>query len=124
MKSITGVEAVQRIEREFPTLSSELHDEIWDGLLHLQISVFSRFAQAAIDAGDRLLFKRICGLFLELFKNGSAELVNALNVSFLEHLNFDDGKELRHWAYDSMPEGMRVAYEEMEDYNRQLHKNR
>ena len=124
MNKISGSEAVRKIESEFPELTSELHDETWEGMLHLQISVFSQLAQHTIDEGDRLSFKRICELFLELFRNGSDELVNALNVSFLEHLNFEDAKKLRLWAYEQMPSEMRRAYEEMEEYNRQLHGNR
>ena len=42
-------------------------------------------------------------------------------MSFLEHLHFEDGKVQRRWAYDAMPEAMRKAWDEMEDYNRQIH---
>jgi len=116
---ISGEEAVSKIESEFPELAEELHDE--DGLLHLQVAVFSRLAQQAIDDGDKTKFAKVCELFKFLFLNGSPELINALNVSFLEHLNVTDGKKKRAWAYVAMPPLMKKAFEEMAEYNRRLH---
>ncbi len=118
---ITPTQAVDRIEREFPDLADDLHDEDWDGLIHLQVSVFSRCVQAAIDQGDNETFDRASRLFVELFENGDPALVNALNVSLLEHLDFHDGKRKRQWAYLSMPPKMRSAFDAMAEYNRELH---
>ena len=121
---ITHIEAIRRIENEFPQIAGELHDEINEGLLHLQISEFSHLAQSFIDSEDKPNFERVCKLFLELFYNGESDLINALNVSFLEHLNFKDGKKQRSWAYNEMPKKMRMAFDEMEEYNKQIHGNR
>jgi hypothetical protein len=118
---ITPIQAVDRIEREFPEIRDELRDEDWDGLIHLQVSVFGRRLQAAIDDRDHMTFQRACTLFLELFENGDPSLVNALNVSFLEHLDFYDGKRKRQWAYLEMPPKMRSAFDAMVEYNRRLH---
>ena len=116
---ISGEEAVAKIEAQFPELAEDLHDE--DGLLHLQVAVFSRLAQKAIDDGDKPKFARVCELFRILFLNGSPELINALNVSFLEHLNVTDGKKKRAWAYAAMPQLMKKAFDEITEYNRRLH---
>ena len=121
---IAHIDAIRRIEDEFPQIAEELHDEINEGLLHLQISEFSHLAQSFIDSEDKQNFERVCKLFLELFNNGESNLINALNVSFLEHLNFEDEKKQRSWAYNEMPIKMRVAFDEMEEYNKQLHGNR
>ena len=121
---IAHIDAIRRIEDEFPQIAEELHDGINEGLLHLQISEFSHLAQSFIDSEDKQNFERVCKLFLELFNNGESNLINALNVSFLEHLNFKDGKKQRSWAYNEMPIKMRVAFDEMEEYNKQLHGNR
>src|SRR6266496_2722168 len=106
---ISGEEAIAKIESEFPELAEAIHDEIYEGLLHLQIAEFSRLTQKAIDDGDKAKFTKICALFKFLFLNGSPDLVNALNVSFLEHLNVTDGKKKRAWAYDAMPALMKKA---------------
>ena len=59
--------------------------------------------------------------FMELWNEGSPEVENALNVSFLEHSNFTDGKKSRSWAYDEMPWTMRRAWDDMEECNRMIH---
>jgi hypothetical protein len=111
---------VEIIEAKFPALSEELHDETWGGLLHLQIGVLAHFAQSVIDDGDRETWQEICRVFGEIWKSCTPEVMNALNVSFLEHLNFKDKKEMRSWAYRSMPPAMRKAWDDMDEYNRKL----
>ena len=113
--------SIEYIQSQFPELAEELHDEIVEGLLHLQIGVFSHLAQAAIDENDKEKWARVTETFLELWKDCSPEVENALNVSFLEHLNFVDGKKNRAWAYKEMPMIMRKAWDEMEKYNRVIH---
>jgi hypothetical protein len=36
----------------FPGLREEVEDEVYSGLLHLEMACFTRYTQAAIDAGD------------------------------------------------------------------------
>ncbi len=45
---------------------------------------------------------------------------NALNVSSLEQLNFNDNQGKRFWAYSTMPRTMQKAFDEMEAYNREI----
>lgn len=118
---ITGDDALKRIECEFPAIAGELHEETIEGLLHCQIGQFSRFAQATIDKQDRDSFRRICDLFVELFDDAEPQLENALNVSFLEHLDFSDRDISRSWGYRFMPTTMRQAFDEMADYSRKIH---
>ncbi|MEQ1620939.1 MAG: hypothetical protein ABL919_06000 [Methylococcales bacterium] len=113
--------AICLIEERFPSLAEELHNEIIEGLLHPQMGEFARFAQEAIDTGDKDTWEKITTAFLELWSNCDDSVRNALNVSFLEHLNFEDRRRQRQWAYQLMPRAMRSAWEEMESYNRRLH---
>lgn len=115
------VKTIQLIEDRFPELSEELHDEICDNLLHPQIAVFSRFAQSVIDDANSELWNSVSQTFWEVWKDCTPEVTNALNVSFLEHLNFSDAKKKRSWAYVAMHPAMRKAWDEMEAYNRKLH---
>ncbi len=117
---ISESQAIRQIEDAFPEITEELHDETWDGLIHLQVSVFSRLVQAAIDSYDEQTFEKACHLFLQLFEEGEPTLVNALNVSFLEHLSFTDGKINRSWAYKQMPNKMQLAFDAMEEYNNKI----
>ena len=115
--------SIKYIESRFPELTEQLQDELWDGILHLQISVFARLAQKAIDDGDSSKWQKISHTFLDLWRNCTPEVQNAFNVSFLENLNFNDGKKQRSWAYNSMPLEMSKAWDAMEAYNQKLHEN-
>lgn len=117
----THSSAVQLIEEAFPSLREDLHDEIIDGLLHPQIGEFARYAQNAIDAGDKLAWRQVTDIFIALWSNCDHSVKNALNVSFLEHLNFNDEKKQRSWAFEAMPESMRTAWRNMDEYNRRIH---
>jgi hypothetical protein len=117
----THSSAIQFIEQKFPSLKEELHDEVIDGLLHPQIGEFSRFAQGCIDTGNEAGWKQVTVAFMELWLNCDDAVKNALNVSFLEHLNFNDRKRPRQWAFNSMPAVMRQAWQEMDSYNRRMH---
>ncbi len=119
---ISGTEAIKKIEKEFPTISENLRED--EGLLHVQIGEFSHLVQSFIDDENAVEFRRVCDLFVSLFVSASSELKNALNVSFLEHLNFTDGKKKRRWAYNAMPPLMRKAWDEMEEYNERIHGSR
>ena len=78
-------------------------------------------AQRVIDESDRETWRQVTEVFLDLWRDCTPDVQNALNVSFLEHLNFVDGKKARSWAYQVMPATMRHAWDEMEEYNRRLH---
>ena len=60
--SFDHVAFVSGLKARFPELIEELEDETWSGLLHLETGCFARFAQAAIDRGDRVVVER-CGTF-------------------------------------------------------------
>lgn len=118
---MNSTSAVSLIESRFPSLSEEIHDELSEGLLHCQMGVFSRLAQDFIDEEDKENWSLVTSTFIEIWNSCDAEVTNALNVSFLEHLNFKNGKKKRDWAYGYMPEKMRRAFDEMEAYNRKIH---
>ena len=116
-----SLSTVAYIVSRFPTLADHLLDEDLDGLLHVQIGAFSHFSQATIDEQDAVTWERVVETFMELWKDCSADVTNALNVSFLEHLNFKDNRHRRAWAYEAMPNPMREAWDAMERYNREIH---
>lgn len=116
---ISGNDAATEVGKEFPELKDDL--EKYRGMLHTQMGIWSYLAQRFIDIQDSENFQRICMVFLELFSDASPELENALNVSFLENLSFENGERNRKWAYNAMPERMRIAWDEMEEYNSKIH---
>jgi hypothetical protein len=118
---IDATALIELIGKHFPEIVDELQDETWKGLLHVQTGVFSHYAQRAIDQQDQVAWRKITGVFVLVWDDCSADVTNALNVSFLEHLKFSDQKAQRSWAYKAMPVKMRRAWDEMEDYNKRIH---
>jgi hypothetical protein len=45
--------SIEYLGAKFPHLLEELHDETWEGLLHVQMGVFSRWAQDSIKLAIR-----------------------------------------------------------------------
>jgi len=100
--------AAMRIE--FPDLVDELDDETWCGLLHVETGCFARYTMTALDSGDRPKVKRCFDFARHAWMNGDQ---NALGVSYLEHLNFADGKAPRSWAFALLAPPLRHAAEQL-----------
>lgn len=82
---------------EFPSLGEEFAEA--DGLFHLQMAAFSYLAQAAIERNDLATLKRCYSLLEEVMKSATFEVENAVYVSFLENLDFENstcGAEARN----------------------------
>lgn len=101
---------VEEIVEAFPSLESDIRDETWAGLLHLEVSSFSRYTQKQIDSGDRLELKRCFELARRFLLQGDDAVKNAMYVSYLEHLNLKDEKITRSWALSGMPEPLKEGY--------------
>jgi hypothetical protein len=80
---------------EFPSLTEEMEEA--DDLLHLQMHVFTRLMQRAKGGSDWGTYKRGVRLATELWTRPDENLLNALNVSFLEHLEFDGPRGAEAW---------------------------
>lgn len=105
---------VDALVAEFPDMKHDLLDETWSGLLHPQMGCFARYAQDAIDGGDRGTVRRCFELAEHFLREGNADVQNAVAVSFLEHLNFEDRERARAWARDLLPLLLRQELEEIE----------
>jgi len=100
----------------FPSLRPALNREY--GLLHLEMHAFCDFVQGAIDAGDRQTVAKAFTLCTKLLTEGNSDMVSALTVSCLEHLNFADGQIPRSWAKDLMPPALAKQHQGIVEYNR------
>ena len=113
--------SIDYIESRFPAIAEDLRDEVISGLLHPRMGVFSHLAQDAVDRGDADLWQEVTETFITIWRDCTPDVINALNVSFLEHLQFNGGKRARSWAYKAMPEQMRKAWDDMYEHNCKLH---
>jgi len=99
---------------------SELRDELTDAdeLLHLQMHVFTRLMQRAKGNADWSVYKRGVHLAAELWTRPDAALLNALKVSFLEHLDFDGPHGPRAWA--QLTSELQQGWRAMRAYNERI----
>jgi len=111
-------EFLKELKALFPQLTHELNQEY--GLLHLEVHTFTRFVQSLIDAGEKEELVKAFQLVEKYMREGNAALANALGVSFLEHLNFTDGKVPRQWAEALLPPYLKAQYDDLMAYNERL----
>lgn len=112
----THADFVRLALEAFPVLGDEFEDA--EGLLHLQMHAFQRLTERAARSGDWDLFRRCVHLATELWQRPAPDLYNALNVSFLEHLNFEGPHGAEAWM--RMTSDLKQGWEAMERYNREL----
>ncbi len=98
-----------RFLRDLKAAFPELRDSVnrWYGLLHLEMAEFRNLVQAAIDSEDAESVKKAFRLAERHFIQGSPNLRNAIAVSFLEDLNFEDGRARRRWAWEILPASLK-----------------
>ena len=101
---------------EFPELRSEFEDEL--NLLHLQMHAFTRLMQRAKREGDWKTYSRGVRLAAELWRRPNDALLNAHNVSFLEHLDYDGPNGPAAW--EKLTSELQVGWEAMRAYNERL----
>jgi hypothetical protein len=101
---------------EFPQLREEF-DEYPD-LLHLQMHALERLAEGALKGRDWMLYRRIMLFADRLWQRPDPDLLNALNVSFLEHLEFNGPDGARAWGY--LSSGLQEGWRAMATYMAQL----
>ena len=103
--------------REFPVLRQEFEED--GDLPHVQMSAFARLVQAAKNRADWDTYRRAVTLADRLWSGADAELRNALNVSFLEEIDFEGPRGPEAWALLSPP--LQRAWRAMAAYNEWLH---
>jgi hypothetical protein len=115
-RAYTRADFVRLALTEFPALREEFAD--CDDLLHLQMHAFTRLAQQAKGREDWTTYARCMRVAHELWRRPDHELYNALNVSFLEHLDFDGTRGPAAWKLLT-PE-LQTGWKTIRSYNDQL----
>ncbi len=96
------------LKAAFPEITSELNAA--QGRLHFEVDVFRRFAQRAICAGDRERAAQCFSLAAHYLADGNPAVRDAIDVSFVEPLEFDSTCDDRRWAWDDLPATLKKAY--------------
>jgi hypothetical protein len=82
---------------EFPELREELEE--YPDLLHLQMAAFARRTERAKEEGDWDTYARCVRLADTLWRHPDEALLNALNVSYLEMIDFDGARGPVAWKH-------------------------
>jgi hypothetical protein len=99
---------LREIKAAFPEITSQLNAE--QGLLHFEVDVFRRFAQRAIFDGERDTAVQCFSLAATYLTEGNSAMRDAIDVSFIEPMEFGSPPNVRRWAWEAMPEVLRSAY--------------
>lgn len=91
-------EFLKELKKAFPHLREGINKEF--GLLHLEVNVFTLFTQQCINKQDSEKLMKCYKLAEKAYRIGDARLKNAIDVSFVEPLEFKNNK----WAWDMMPD--------------------
>lgn len=100
----------------FPELREEFEDNA--ELLHVQMGAFARRTQRAKGEGDWDAYARCVRLADEMWRHPDYYLQNALNVSYLEHLDFDGPRGAIAWEH--LTPALRDGWRAMRAYNERL----
>jgi hypothetical protein len=82
---------------EFPALVTDFAED--ENTHYMQMHSFTRLAQEAKGRGDWDVYKRCMRIATTLWSRPDSELLNELNVAFLEHLDFDGPRGPEAWSH-------------------------
>lgn len=116
--SINHDRFVAELYERFPAIRDEIDPEIEGGLLHLEMGAFLHFTLDQIRAKRREEVVRSFDFLKRLLLGGDNPVLNAVHVSFLEHLPHDD--ESMQWAWELMSPQLREAWIAIWEYMDQL----
>jgi hypothetical protein len=116
MSQITLNDFPARALAEFPELPEEFAGD--EGLPYVQMGAFARLMQRAKGSGNWDTYRRAARFADELWGGADPGLRNALNVSLLEHIDFDGPRGSDAWSL--LSPRLRRAWREMDAYNQWL----
>jgi hypothetical protein len=103
-------EFLKFVKDALPGLRDAINQQ--EGLLHLEVGVLRKCAQRAIWDADRDTLSICFRLAEQAYENGDRQLKNAIDVSFVEELEFGSAENRKISAWEMMPVTLRVLYEQ------------
>lgn len=113
---------VAALGARFPEVAASIDPEVEGGLLHLEMGAFLQHTMDAIRNGDRDVVAACFAFADDLLVRGDDAVVNAVYVSFLEHLVFEGRKTA--WAKTVLSPRLEAARQEIAGYMQQLERAR
>jgi hypothetical protein len=101
-------EFIKELKETFPEITERVNAHA--GLLHLEISEFRHFTQQHIRNGDEGATRKCFALAERAFLQGNTKLRNAVDVSFVEELEFTVNTKRYTWAWECLPETLKGLF--------------
>ncbi len=95
---------LKKLKQKFPNLTNALNGEM--GQFHFEMEVFYRFTQDQLNNNNEEVLLECFQLANEFYDKGDKKLKNAIDVSFVENLNFQQKK----WAWELLPQKLQQLY--------------
>jgi len=108
---------IEMLSNEFPEIV-QAFDEIETGLLHLEMASFARTTKKALDEGRFSQVQKYFVFMDRVRKKADPDVENAIDVSFIENLAYDEVNENRLQAIRSMPTTLREILLRMDPTDR------
>lgn len=100
---------IKELKERFPEIACELNAQ--EGLLSFEVEVFSRYTQRQIDLGAQREATACFEVAQRFYLRGNAKMKDAIDVCFVEPLNFKDSKKTsRYWAWNCFPEVLKELH--------------
>ena len=101
-------EFLRRLKEHFPELKPVVNKQ--EGLLHFEMEAFGNYAQRAIYDGDKQRLKKCFEFAREVYVQGDADLQKAIDISFVERLEFKTPQHTHGWAWGMLPDILKPLY--------------
>lgn len=99
---------LKALKEDFPNLTEVVNRQ--KGLLHFEVGEFRKFTQDAIRSGDTERTTKCFSLAERAYLNGNEALKNAIDVSFVEELEFNRDDESGKHAWEILPPTLKKLY--------------
>jgi hypothetical protein len=107
------------LTRRFPEIAASI-DSTARGLLHCEMGYFADATQEVLERGDEAAVRAHFGYAEELLRHAGPELANALQVSYLEFIDFDREYPRQLGARLLLPPLLRQSLAELEEHFRMI----
>jgi hypothetical protein len=116
-EAIDHTRFVQMVTDEFPEVP-QAFNEYTKGLLHCEMGAFARLTEKAMDEGRFWQVEKYFNFMAKVRENATPEVVNAIDVSYIENLAFSEVTDNRHQAVKRMPKDISAVLLEIDGRGR------
>jgi hypothetical protein len=112
MSKVHRSQFLQSLKELFPDLIPEINQQ--QGSIYFEMAVFRRYCTQCIFHDDREAIEKCYNLAEKVYLNGNKSLRNAIDVEFVEGLEFvkDTQKSIQPnvWAWERFPDSLKDLY--------------